>query len=99
MVKITTMSSDELDHRIQKNVEKKLLEILPKILREANQKEYLNTRDVRDQFSISYRSQQYLRDSKQIPFSQDGRRILYNRVDILRWLENRRLNRRKNDEN
>lgn len=44
---------------------------------------------------VSKRTLQYLRDSKQIGFVQNGRKILFRAADIEDYLQNNRISRRK----
>lgn len=67
----------------QKQVFKDLLEdLLPKMLRKSNRKEWLTTKDLKEDFGISYQSQQYYRDEGKIPFYQEGRKIWYKTSEI-----------------
>ena len=70
-------SKEELAEVVQKSVKQLLKKELPSLLRKAKRKEWLNTNELMDLTGWSRRTCQYLRDEGKIPFSQEGRRILY----------------------
>lgn len=72
-----------------------LSKMLPKMLRAANRKEYLTTKDLRDDFGISYQLQKYYRDEGQIPFSQEGNKIWYKTAEIEQFVDDRRIEAKK----
>ena len=54
-----------------------LSEELPKLIREAMHKEYLTPKELKELTGWSSRKMCYLRETRQIPFVQHGRSILY----------------------
>ena len=50
---------------------------LPGLVQEATRKPYLTPREVRDLTGWSSRTLQHLRDTRQVPFVQSGRKVLY----------------------
>jgi len=70
-------SKEELTETIQQALKELFEQELPSILRKAARKEWINTNDLMELTGWSRRTIQYLRDKQRIPFSQEGRRILY----------------------
>jgi len=64
---------------------------IPQIIRQANRKEYLTTGEVEELTGISSRMQKYHRDEGNLPFSQEGRKIIYRTEDIEQFLDERRV--------
>jgi len=64
---------------------------LPEIVRKATRKSWLDTNDFEEEFGISKRRQQYLRDSGQIPYVKDGRLIRYKRAEVEKFLKDRHI--------
>lgn len=58
------------------------------------QKEWLNTDEVMDYLQCSRRHIQYLRDSRQLPFLQNGQTIRYNIDDLDASLNDHKVRRR-----
>jgi excisionase family DNA binding protein len=77
----------ELDETVRKAVAELLKSELPTLLRKVNRKEWLNTNELMELTGWSRRTVQYLRDENKIPYSQEGRRILYRTSDIEEYLE------------
>lgn len=71
---------DYLSQTIEKAVKEAVNEALKdihKMIRRATTKEYLTTNEVMEFTGWSRRTVQHLRDTKQIEFTQHGRKILY----------------------
>ena len=60
---------------------------LPELVKEATRKPYLTKEELMDLTGWSSRTIQHLRDSRQIPYSKHGRKILYPTEGILEFLE------------
>lgn len=65
---------------------------IPQIMRQANRKEFLTTKEFKELTGCSHRVQQYLRDEGKIPYSQEGRKIFYRTSDIEKFMQERRVN-------
>lgn len=79
-------SKNELKTIINKAVRELFEQALPSLIRKARRKSWLNTDEVMELTGWSRRTLQYLRDKRRIPFSQEGRRILYKTDDIEAYL-------------
>lgn len=80
------LSEDEfqkaLEEVAERTADKVLSRALPKLIKEATRKEYLTVTDLQELTGWSRRTIQYLRDSRQIPFHQHGRRVLFKTDEI-----------------
>lgn len=72
-------------------VREALKEELPELVEEATRKEWLTREEVKDLTGWSDRTLQHLRDTRQIPFSQHGRKILYPTEGVLSFLDAHRV--------
>lgn len=60
---------------------------VPKLIQELGKKEWLTKKELMKLTGWSSRTIQHMRDSKQIPYTQHGRKILYPREGIMNFLE------------
>ncbi len=80
-----------------------LKEVVAEVLSKSNRgpippaKQWLNRRDVKEILGVSDAQLQYLRDSRQIPFSQFGRKIIYKADDIEAFLIRHRVEATKRE--
>ena len=70
-MEIILITPDELKELIHRTVKQKLKDILPEVIRKASKKEWMNTDEVMEYMKCSRRHIQYLRDSRQLPFSEN----------------------------
>lgn len=77
----------ELEHYFDKIVRQILKEEIPKLLKDLGKKEWLTKGELMKLTGWSGRTIQHMRDSEQIPYSQHGRKILYPREGIYKFLE------------
>lgn len=70
-------SKDELTDIVFQAVKELFQEELPNLIRKAKRKPWMNTEELMELTGWSRRTCQYLRDERRIPFSQEGRKILY----------------------
>ena len=80
-------SKNELAETISKAVEKAVEHRLPNIIRKASRKEYYTTNEVCEMLDISRRHLQYLRDSGQIGYVKNGRKIYFKAQDLETFFE------------
>lgn len=85
-------TEQKFEEILERKVDALLTRRIPEIIRKANRKEYLTTREFRELTGCSHRVQQYLRDEKKIPYSQEGRKIFYKTSDVEKFMEKRRVN-------
>ncbi|PAU95369.1 hypothetical protein CK503_04020 [Aliifodinibius salipaludis] len=86
-------TKEEFEEAIYKAVRKVMREEMPALIRKATRKKWLTTNDVMDMLQCSRRQVQYLRDSRQIPFSQNGRTIRYDIEDVEAFLNGGKVNK------
>lgn len=86
-------SKEELEEIIKKAVRNTIEETLPGAIRKATRKKWLNTEEVMKMLQCSRRQVQYLRDSKQLSFSQNGRTIRYDIDEVERFLNRGKVSR------
>ncbi|PKD45283.1 helix-turn-helix domain-containing protein [Rhodohalobacter barkolensis] len=80
-----------LEKVIAKVTRRVVIEILPDVIRKATRKEWLTTDDVMEILDCSRRHVQYLRDSKQLTFSQNGRTIRYHFDDLESFMNSHKV--------
>ena len=78
---------EALNDAISKALEKQLEDKLVSIIRKANRKEWLNSKEVMKLTGWSKRTIQNIRDQNRIEFYQEGHRILYKYDDVEAYLE------------
>lgn len=66
---------------------------IPQIIRQANRKEYMTTAELEELTGMSSPTQKYHRDAGNLPYHQEGRRILYRTVDVEQFINERRVGR------
>ena len=94
MSQIYIPTKEDHEEMLSKIFERKLHEILPGVIRKATRKEWLTTKDVMKILDCSNRHVQYLRDTNQIAFSQNGKTIRYHIEDIERFLNDHKVKRK-----
>jgi transcriptional regulator of met regulon len=67
----------ELDSAISEAVERTMRSLVPEIIRKATAKEFLTKEELHEMTGWSSRTIQNLRDTRQIPFTKHGKKILY----------------------
>jgi excisionase family DNA binding protein len=82
----------ELKTLISESVREVFRREIPSLLRQASQKKLLTPTDIENEFKISRRSLQHLRETRRIPFTKIGKRILIDRTDIERYIERSKIN-------
>lgn len=87
-------SKDDLEQLITKAVQRTIEEALPSAIRKATRKKWLNTDEVMKLLQCSRRHVQYLRDSGQLPFTQNGRTIRYDIDEVESFLNNHKVSSR-----
>lgn len=78
------LTNDILDH-LASAVKEAVKEQVPK-MKDSFQKDWLTTEEVMEMMSVSRRTIQNYRDQGKIPYSQEGRKILYPREGIESFL-------------
>lgn len=87
---------EEKFREIQEELFEQMLETkLPKLLRQSTRKQYLTTKDLKDDYGISYELQKYYRDEELLSFSQQSRKIWYDADDIDQFMFERKIQANK----
>lgn len=87
-------TKEEMEATVKRAVVELFEKELPSIIRKANRKDWINTNELMELTGWSRRTIQYLRDEKRIPFSQEGKRILYPTNGIEEYLRSNQINPR-----
>jgi len=87
-------TKEELEEIIARCVKKNIAEALPRAIRKGTRKKWLTTDEVMELLQCSRRHIQYLRDSEQLPYAQNGRTIRYDIDDIETFLRNHKTKAR-----
>jgi excisionase family DNA binding protein len=88
------LTPTELTELIENAVEKSVSRHIPEAIRNATKKYFLTVDELSQLTGWSRRTIQYLRDSRQLPFYQDGRRILFSTAEIEKYLESKKITAR-----
>ena len=92
---IILTTPEELKEMVNRAVKDALKDILPKVIRQASKKEWLKTDEVMEYLQCTRRHIQYLRDSEQLPYSQNDRTIRYHIDDIDTFLKTHKTKGRR----
>jgi len=87
-------TKDDLEEIIERVTREIVNDVLPSAIRKATRKEWLTTDEVMKMLKCSRRHVQYLRDSKQLTFYQNGKTIRYNIIDIVSFLNDQKVESR-----
>jgi len=85
---------DTLENVVADVIRRELLESAPDALREAMKSKWLHRDEVKEQYGLTDRQLQYLRDNQKVTYSQHGRRIWYLRESIEEYFEEGRVEAR-----
>lgn len=83
---------EEFKEILSNTVDQILARRIPEIVRQANRKEYLTTKEFKELTGCSSRAQHYYRKKELIPYSQEGRKIFYKTTDVEKFMADRRVN-------
>jgi excisionase family DNA binding protein len=85
-MQVTLIPQEQLEELLNRisNIEKQLSSISKAI--PSTPEEYLSNKEFVKFCKVSVRTAQKLRDEKRIPFHQVGRKILYKKSDVVKFL-------------
>lgn len=89
------LPKDEFKRLLKETIQQELTQHLPELLEEYQNKAWLTTEDLMELTSWSRRTIQHLRDTRQIPFFQHGRKILYPRAGLEDFLKENSISPRE----
>ena len=78
---------DQISEIIERIIKQALEHHLPPLIKRVARKPWLTKQELKELTGWSNRTIQHLRDTKQIPFSQHGRKILYPTEQIEQFLK------------
>lgn len=84
-------TKSEFQEIISETVDAILTRRIPQIIRQANRKEFMTTADLEELTGMTSATQKYHRDAGNLPYSQEGRRILYRTEDVETFISERRV--------
>lgn len=91
---IIVSDSNTLSSTIERVVKRAMLQCVPDAIREANKPEWMDRDKVEENYSLTPRQLTYMRNNGRIEFTQHGRRILYKRESLEKWIEEGRVKAR-----
>jgi hypothetical protein len=77
---------------LKNTVDSLLAERIPQIIRRANRKEYITTKEFKELFGVSHRTQQYYRDHCGLPYVQQNKKIWYETAEVETFMKDRKIN-------
>lgn len=89
---IVVAESETLRDAVADVVRETMIEAVPEAIQEAQKSKWLHRDEVKDQYGLTDRQLQYLRDNKKVTYSQRGRRIWYLRESVEKYFEEGRVN-------
>ena len=84
-------TKEDLEEIIERVTREIVNDAMPLAIKKATRNEWLTTDEVMKMLKCSRRHVQYLRDSKQLTFYQNGRTIRYNIRDIESFLNGQKI--------
>jgi excisionase family DNA binding protein len=85
------VGQDKLQQIVEKAVEEAIVRSLPEAIRGAIMKEFFTVDELASYTGWSRRTIQYLRDTRRLPFYQDGKRIFFKYDEIEAYLQSKRV--------
>ena len=89
--RIIVTEENMLNRAVAEAVQQAMLQTVPDALREATAPEWLGRDEVCQRYGLTPRQLTYMRGQRSIEFTQHGRRILYNRKSLERWIDEGRV--------
>lgn len=84
-------SETELQQSLQEAMLAVFQKHLPTIIRRTHLKAILSSADLLDFYSLSYKKQQYLRDTGKLSYYKEGKKVLYKAEDVEAYLDTIRV--------
>lgn len=86
-------TQSKFEEIIERKTASVLETLIPQLIRQANRKPYLTTSEFEELTGMSSPTQKYHRDAGNLPYIQEGRRIIYETVDAEKFLQERKTKR------
>ena len=91
-MELIVTSPEKIQELVNQAVSQAVSEVLPKVYRQMYKKPVYSNDEVCDLLKVSKRHLQYLRDTEQITFIQNGRKILYRAEDLEAFFNANQIN-------
>jgi len=88
---IVVAEGDTLREAVADVIQETMVKAVPEAIEEAQKSKWLHRDEVKDQYGLTDRQLQYLRDERKVTYSQHGRRIWYLRESIEEYFEEGRV--------
>jgi len=88
---IVVAEGDTLRDAVADVVRDAMVDAVPDAIQEAQKSKWLHRDEVKDQYGLTDRQLQYLRDEKEVTYTQRGRRIWYLRKSVEKYFEEGRV--------
>lgn len=88
------INQNQIEKILRDIIRDELERALPDLVRESTSKEFLTIDETVELTGFSKRHLQYLRDEKKIPYHKHGKKILYRRSDVLKFLQDNHVKAR-----
>jgi hypothetical protein len=85
---------ETLESTVADVVRRIMLGTVPDVLREAEKPEWMSRDQVCKTYGLTPRQLTYMRNNGRIEYTQHGRRILYNRESLEKWVDEGRVRAR-----
>jgi len=84
-------TKEEYQEIVTKAVNKAIERDLPRLVRKATRKRFLNTEEAMELLGCSRKHLYYLRSQGKLPFSKEGKKIYYDIEDIEAFMEKHKV--------
>jgi len=88
---IVVAEGDTLRDAVAEVVRDAMVDAVPDAIQEAQKSKWLHRDEVKDQYGLTDRQLQYLRDENKVTYTQRGRRIWYLRESVEQYFEEGRV--------
>jgi hypothetical protein len=90
-MKLEVPTKKEYQELVTEAVNEALERELPRLIRKATRKQYLNTEEAMGLLSCTRKHLYYLRKIEALPYIKEGKKIYYDIEDIEAYMENNRV--------
>lgn len=84
-------TKQEFRQIIAETVDSIIAQRIPQIMRQANRKQLMTPRELKDLTGMSFRMQKYHRDTGALVYSQEGRKIFYETTEVEQFISDRKV--------
>lgn len=91
MDNVVIMPESQIRQLFKEEIDSILKHRIPEIIRQANCKEFVTSAELEGLTGMSRRMQKYHRETGNLPYSQEGRKIFYRTTDVEKFMNDRRI--------